>query len=312
MRSRIPILVSLSLLLSICLLAGFSEDDITGKEAIISTSMNTTIIVAQDGTGDHTNIQDAIDAANIGDIIRVYDGTFYSSVNVHKRVVLIGNGTTTVLDGNNTIDHQDLFRVSADGVNITGFQIREGSPHHELAGIGLYAAYCNISGNLFKNTNNNAMYIAGGPENIIANNTFINNGYCIRSDNGANGNLIKDNIFNGSMVGAIIYQRASGVRILDNQFNDNEYHFADFTTQGFEIGGNDFHRSNVQRYGLMVAGSIDNIYHNNSFEDNGPAMGFINGVNRININDNVFMENIHGRYGRNFRAAAKGQGEGRL
>ena len=59
-----------------------------------------TLFVGGLGVGNYSKIQDAIDVANTGDTIRVYDGIYKENVKVNKRVILIGNGTLkTTIDG---------------------------------------------------------------------------------------------------------------------------------------------------------------------------------------------------------------------
>lgn len=252
------------------------------------------IVVSKDGTGDHTNIQDGVDAASAGDVIRVYDGEYKESVNIDKSIVLLGNGTDrTILDGDNVLDHKHLFNVMSDSVNISGFQFREGSPHHEFAGIGVYSSKVNINNNLFKD-NNNGIYLGAGQDNIISNNTFDTNGYGIRSDMGCDDNYILDNTFNSSQIGAIIYMGAMDVKVLRNDFNGNRYHISLFNSQGFDIGHNLFNGSDPDRSGLTIGRSMGNCVHNNTFRESCYGIGFSTGGDDNDVMFNTFESNEEG------------------
>jgi len=81
-----------------------------------------TIYVAADGTGDYTTIQQAIDNASDGDTIIVEDGIYYENVAVNKSITLIGENA--VIDAGNT---GNAISITLDGVNISGFVVRNGS-----------------------------------------------------------------------------------------------------------------------------------------------------------------------------------------
>ncbi len=67
---------------------------------ISSDAIADTIIVAKDGNGDYSSIQNAIDNATEGDIIKVWEGTYEENVVVNKTVSLIGNGSeVATIDG---------------------------------------------------------------------------------------------------------------------------------------------------------------------------------------------------------------------
>ncbi len=94
-----------------------------------------TITVRQDGTGDFTNIQDAINASIDGDTVLVYPGTYYENLNFNGRSItlaslnMLTNVTAyiyqTIIDGNYS---GSCIRVeSGETVTIYGFKIVHGS-----------------------------------------------------------------------------------------------------------------------------------------------------------------------------------------
>lgn len=101
----------------------------------------TTLYVGGGGPGNYTDIQDAIDAANPGDTVYVFGGS-YPYMSVDKPLTLIGNGAGI---GGGTSPH--TF-IGADSVNVTGFHFAGMTGPH-ITIMHVRGNDCNISGNSF-------------------------------------------------------------------------------------------------------------------------------------------------------------------
>jgi len=110
-------------------------------------SSPSTFYVGGSGAGNYTTIQDAIDAANNGDVIYVYSGIYNENIFVDKSVSIIGNNAT--IDGNasgNVVD------ITANFTSISGFTVKNSGDN--AAGV-LVQAYdveihnCNVSNNFY-------------------------------------------------------------------------------------------------------------------------------------------------------------------
>ena len=90
--------------------------------AIILVKAADTIIVDDDGTGDYTSIQDAIDNAAVGDYIIVKDGTYGDQLNVN-----VNGLTISAASGENPTLYISSYSpgidVSGSNVLIEGFEI---------------------------------------------------------------------------------------------------------------------------------------------------------------------------------------------
>jgi len=81
-----------------------------------------TLHVGGIGPGNYTTIQEALDAANTGDIVYVYNGTYYEYVTIRKSISLIGeNRSTTAI--HNTVIGLPTISVAASWVNVSGFTV---------------------------------------------------------------------------------------------------------------------------------------------------------------------------------------------
>jgi hypothetical protein len=94
------------------------------------TSFATIKIVDQNGGGQYTTIQTAINAALNNDTVLVWPGTYMEAVNLNKNIVLMGSGyENTIITGNNAatvslangiIEWFLISSLTGDGVLVTG------------------------------------------------------------------------------------------------------------------------------------------------------------------------------------------------
>lgn len=109
------------------------------------------------GSGNFSSIQEAIDASVDGDMIFVYDGTYFEEIDVNKSVELVGqSNTSTLVYGG--------FNVSADYVSIANFKITNGF-EWDPDGTGKNGAYRSaiyVSSSFNSFQNNSIIQIVGG------------------------------------------------------------------------------------------------------------------------------------------------------
>ncbi|MCJ2513534.1 MAG: PKD domain-containing protein, partial [Candidatus Thermoplasmatota archaeon] len=130
-----------------------------------NSNINNIIYVDDNGGANYTSIQQAIDNANIGDMVYAYNGTYYENIIIDKEIVLTGEDkTNTIINGNN----DNVIHINSDNVKINEFTISNGL---------------------------NGIYITNSSSCTISSNTIINNKIGINIDNLSDDNLIYHNNF---------------------------------------------------------------------------------------------------------------------
>jgi len=121
-----------------------------------------------------TPIQSAVSAADSGDSIFVYNGSYIGNVNVNKKLTLEGEGADIVtVTAKSSRDH--VFEVTADYVNISGFAVI-GVNAHGIAGICLNdVEHCKISDNTANSNRQYGIHIVSSSNNMLINNTANSN-----------------------------------------------------------------------------------------------------------------------------------------
>ncbi|MEF8848146.1 MAG: NosD domain-containing protein [Candidatus Thermoplasmatota archaeon] len=199
----------------------------TGLNFVKNVSADTgasTLYVGGNNPSNYTTIQDAVEAANKGDTVYVYNGTYYENIKIIKSINLVGEDkNNTIIDGKRA--HSVIY-ITADGVSITGFTIQNGSRDNYLrAGIEIYSVDNKIKGNIITDNLVGIHPLFAGAINKGGNNTFIGNivtkndmdAFCIHSSY----NIIRHNHIKNNAGGIFLQINAVGNIIEQNNFVNN-------------------------------------------------------------------------------------------
>ena len=246
-----------------------------------------TIYVDDDGGADYTKIQNAINAANPGDTVFVYNGIYNETLKIDVSINLIGEDKEkTVIDGRGV---GNIIEVTADDVSISGFTIQHSGPHMRHAGI--YVCKTNyyeediiynvtIFGNNINNNVSTGIYLLCVYNSNIYENNITGRAIGIQIERSSNNKIIGNIVKNGYYYG--IYTQGWG----NGRISD---YFYGSMAENNIISGNTV--SNY-REGILIGGSSvrNKITGNNVIENRGngilTAYCFKNEITKNNLIDN--------------------------
>jgi len=240
-----------------------------------------TITVDDDGGADYISIQDAINASEDGDTIRVWDGIYREDIIVNVSVSLIGNGTNKTIfehltNTTNIIILSD--NVTIKGFSFTGLWNNDWEPPSFAwtttgRGIQLTGDYCRISSNRFLNLDWGIWQVKSN-WSIIENCQFVGGYYGVSVDEPSQFTFI-NNSFSQYITGVTL-STSDGNSISNCTFKNN-------------------------KMGLRLQRSSNNVITHNNFSFNtGHAIFIDDGSPYNSIVNNTFLHNDIGiRFGVN-------------
>ncbi len=213
----------------------------------------------------YTKIQAAIDHAQDGYRIFVYNGTYYENIVINKRIDLFGEDRTiTFINGNGT---GTVIRATFSNINISHFTITNGG-----------------------NTSNDCIIHIKGERSIITD-TIISHGYHgIVLDN-SKGHLIYDNIIRDNEGnGLFLNQSDSNVNISYNTITNNKNGIYLYSSDDNNISNN-FIRNNNESGIFLNNTCQDNSIRNNNASNNNNHGIYLN--DHCNNQKTIFYNQVY-------------------
>lgn len=236
--------------------------------------------------GPGESIQAAIDKADSGDIIKVKSGTYKESIDVNKRLTLIG------VDAGEGAPIIDSAHINADSCEFRGFNVE--NP------MGFGIAVLSDNNNI---TDNNVMACNGGillrdcHGNVIAHNDarVLCQGLMslLRGDGihllNSHDNIIRDNAAENGFIG--IYLDSSGQNLLEgNHVSNNTNGIGLFTSVRNIIKNNSLRDNSDEGLGILKF-SNDNVIEGNTVENSGDYGIYLQDSSHNTIYLNSFFDN---------------------
>jgi parallel beta-helix repeat protein len=138
---------------------------------------------------DYSTIQEAINAATLGDTVYVKNGTYYENIIINKTITLIGEDKhLTIIDGNML---ETTIQIITNNVSLSEFTIKNSKYEWPEGGLVMInVSDCNVS-NVIMTNNWVGLWLEDSSNNDMSNITITNNRYSswlVRSNN----NTLKD------------------------------------------------------------------------------------------------------------------------
>ena len=265
------ILGVLILLLSATILPLVSGNVIQENRNISMCSTGNTLYVGGGGPGNYSIIQNAINDANTGDTVFVYDDSspYYENIVIHTSINLTGEDKdTTIIDGSGT---GDVILITADLVVIEEFTIQNCGPnwaHPTIdSGIEIQSNYNTIVRTILFSCTTGIYHVSSTENNTLLGNTIDGDGLALYGIKiyQSNYNAIVDNTIINCGIG--INLDYSNINFfLENSISDNfEGVFLD------ESHGNDFIYGTISsslQTGIMLRESHENTIFDMDIESN--------------------------------------------
>ena len=235
--TRKALLLLLTIALSLCL---------SGQPVRQAWLEPATWTVDDDAPADFSTIQEAIDSPLVveGDTVYVGSGIYREHVLLSKSVslVAVGEGSTTVIDGDGT---GTVVLVTADGAALQGFTVRNGSN-----GIIVSAAEnCTISGNLVEDNTNRGILTTKSQNCTVSLNQVVRTRvmYGLNINSSRNIRLVENAASHNLFDGIGVFSSSDNF-IVGNTVNDNRYFgiVVDYLSSNNVVYHNNFWNNSLQ------------------------------------------------------------------
>jgi len=237
--------------------------------------------------GNYTTIQLAVDAANPGDTIFVYSGTYHENVVIDKALELVGQDrNTTMVDGGGS---SDTIYVSAAGMEIRDITVRNSGSNTGDAGIEFSnAPNCRVS-NLLSNGNAAGIIVSSSDNCVIANSNASHNnedGVYLYSSAYS---IVENNTFHSNSRFGLLVEQSYGCTVRNNSADSNGLSGIQLETSDRSFVANNTASSNL--VGIRVLGSFHDTVTDNRVSHNNESGVAIDYSRSAAVAGNVMTRN---------------------
>ncbi|UCE38236.1 MAG: right-handed parallel beta-helix repeat-containing protein, partial [Thermoplasmata archaeon] len=216
---------------------------------------------------DFTSIQDAINVAQPGDTVFVYNGTYFENVVVNKTINLTGeNKENTIINGGGS---GTVVYVNVSWANITGFTVTWSGSFFGEGGMKLYnVKNCKVINNIISSNMGYGIYLESSMDNkVIDNNISSNNQHNIYLSISNWNDIIGNNISSSNWGDGINLISSSNNNILGNNISNNFDGIEFYSSSNNNITGNNI--SSNEGFGIYLRSSSSNNFASNNFINEG-------------------------------------------
>jgi parallel beta-helix repeat protein len=233
-----------------------------------------TWIVDDDGPADFHTIQEAIDAASLGDTISVKAGTYNENVKVNKQLTLIGDGAeVTFIKAADSNKH--VMNVSSSNVVVSGFNVSGSTAVDPIYGSGIRLTSVSNVSLLHNYASHNlyGIYLEYSNNNTIVDNYISSNHWGINLENNDCYNTIMGN--NASLnnnYGIVIWASSSNNTVTGNTVSKNGRGITLGYSEHNIIASNNI-SENLIGVEIQQVSNVNTVYHNNIIDNDAQAGG---------------------------------------
>jgi parallel beta-helix repeat protein len=175
-------------------------------EKTLPTSRGDWLYVGGSGPGNYTTIQSALDAANPGDTVFVFNGIYYENAYIETSIHLIGEDkNNTIIDGGGVQGSTVVFH--ANYIYLSGFTIRNCGDWANDGGVWItdawshHSSFNTVTNNIICNNQKPGIIAYQTNNNTITNNIFLDNVCAIEFGSYSYYNVISQNTFINNSIG---------------------------------------------------------------------------------------------------------------
>lgn len=263
MKKKVLTIIAV-IVISTIFLCGCEEED------TIIDDKPKAVYVADDGSANFTEIQDAIDYAPNGSTIYVRNGIYYETLIIDKSINLQGESkNNTIIQYKNVVGSTGLtsvITINSDNCIINNFKIvsEYNILDDDMWGINIKSSNNEISNNIIMYANR-GIYIDGDSiNNYISGNSISQAIKAITS--ASSENTITNNVISYTEKGVFLDRQTKKNTVTYNILSNSEEGIVLENSDENNISNNDI--SSCEIYGIYISGSYNNIISYNIISNN--------------------------------------------